>query len=232
VKASIAFHALALSVLVTAAAGAQVGYPPNRSPFVDIERTQEITLLGGYFSAARDPAGTAPRSGALTGVHYEWRASGPAHLTAEFAHIGSSHELIDPAKIGAARDLGVVNRSLYSFDAGLAMSLTGARTRHQIAPLLKLGAGFVSDLKGTPDSSGFKFGTRFAFTWGGGVRWIPSATGRFAVRVDVTNRLYTIGYPESFYVPPTGGTAVLSDGQARSFWTNNPAFTLGISRLF
>jgi len=77
---------------------------------------------------------------------------------------------------------------------------------------------------------GFKFGTRFAINWGAGIRWVPG--GRWQVRGDITNRLYTISYPDAFYVAPAGGTAVIPATQAKSFWTNNPAFTLGISRLF
>ena len=57
--------------------------------------------------------------------------------------------------------------------------------------------------------------------------------GKWGVRFDVKNRMYTIGYPEAFYVAPTGGgTPVVPTTQTKSFWLNNPAFTLGISRLF
>jgi hypothetical protein len=33
-------------------------------------------------------------------------------------------------------------------------------------------------------------------------------------------------------VAPAGGTAIIPSTQAKSFWTNNPALTIGISRLF
>jgi len=232
VKASTTRRVVTLCALAAVPAFGQVGYPPTKSPYVDILTTQELTLVAGPFTPREVAGDVAPKSGLLTGVHYEWRASGPAHLTAEVARIASTRHLIDPAKTGAARELGTVNRPLYSVDLGLGMSLTGARTWHQIVPLLKAGAGFVSDFHSAADSGGFKFGTRFALSWGGGVRWIPGGNRGFQIRADITNRLYTIGYPESYYTAPTGGTAVLPEGQARSFWTNNPAFTLGISRLF
>jgi len=44
--------------------------------------------------------------------------------------------------------------------------------------------------------------------------------------------MYQLGYPQTYYLEPTGGTPVVSATQAKSFWLNNPAFTLGISRLF
>jgi len=56
--------------------------------------------------------------------------------------------------------------------------------------------------------------------------------GNWQVRGDIKNRLYTISYPEAYYVAPTGGTPVVPTTQAKSFWLNNPAFTLGLSRLF
>jgi hypothetical protein len=56
--------------------------------------------------------------------------------------------------------------------------------------------------------------------------------GHWQVRADLTNRSYTIAYPEAFFVAPAGGTPILSANESRSLWVNNPAFTLGLSRLF
>lgn len=223
---------VSIVMLVAAAGGsaAQVGYTPARSPYIDLTTTQEFTVLAGPFVAKRDPAGVGPQSGPLVGLHYEWRAGGPAHLTAEVARISSDRRLVDPLKSGAGRELGTVARPLYSGDFGLGMALTGARSWHHLVPELKSGVGFVSDFHSEPDSGGFKFGTRFAFTWGAGIRWVPG--GRLQVRADLNNRLYTIGYPETYYVAPTGGTAVVPTSQSKSFWTNNPALTIGLSYLF
>ena len=217
-------------VIAPTAAFAQVGYPPARSPYLDLEHAQELTLFGGQYHAHRDPADVGPQSGFITGLHYEWRAGGPAHLTGEFARISSDRNLIDPAKAGAARELGTGSRPLYSFSAGLGLSTTGAKSWHHIVPELQGGLGIVSDFRSQADSGGFKFGTRFAFTWGGGVRYVPG--GRWAIRADLTNRMYQLGYPQTYYLEPTGGTPVVQSTQAKSFWLNNPAITLGISRLF
>jgi hypothetical protein len=211
-------------------ASAQVGHTPATSPYLDLEHSQSLTLIGGQYHAHRDPADVGPQSGLLTGLHYEWRAGGPAHLTGEFARISSDRNLIDPAKPDPARQLGTGSRPLYSFDAGLGLSLTGAKSWHNIVPELEGGLGIVSDFRSQADSGGLKFGTRFAFTWGGGIRYVPG--GRWSIRADITNRLYQMGYPQSYYVAPTGGDPVVASTQARAFWLNNPAFTLGISRLF
>jgi hypothetical protein len=88
----------------------------------------------------------------------------------------------------------------------------------------------ISDFRAKADTGGFKFGTRFAFNWGGGIRIVPG--GSWQIRADVKNRMYTLGYPQTYYAVPTGGSSVVASTQSKSFWLNNPAFTLGLSYLF
>ena len=209
---------------------AQVGYPPARSPYLDLEHTQELTVIAGWFHGHRDAANVGPQSGALTGLHSEWRAGGPVHLIAEVARIESDRRQIDPFKTGAARELGTISRPLYNANVGLGLSLTGGKSWHHIVPEVAAGVGLISDLHAQPDTGGFQFGTRFALNWGGGIRIVPG--GRWQIRGDIENRLYTLGYPQTFYETPTGGTPVLPPTQAKSFWLNNPAFTFGLSYLF
>jgi len=123
-----------------------------------------------------------------------------------------------------------VNRPLWAADFDLGLNLTGGRSWHHIVPEVSTGVGLISDLRTSPDSGGYKFGTRFAFNYGGGLRIVPG--GRWSIRADLTNRAYSMSYPESFYIAPIGGTAVLKSTQSKSFWTNNPAYTLGLSYLF
>jgi hypothetical protein len=215
---------------VAAPLSAQVGYPPSRSPYVDLEHTQELTVVGGWYHGHRDAANVGPQSGAITGVHYEWRAGGPAHLIGEVARISSDRRLINPFKTGTGRELGTVSRPLYTVDAGLGLSLTGGKSWHRIVPELTGGLGLISDLRAKADTGGFKFGTRFAFNWGGGIRIVPG--GNWQIRGDIKNRMYTLGYPQTYYSVPTGGSPVVAPTQAKSFWLNNPAFTLGLSYLF
>jgi hypothetical protein len=230
VKKSVPSIASGLLFILGSVAGAQVGHTPARSPYFDIEQSQEWTLLAGEFHGHRDPVNVGPQSGAIFGLHYEWRAGGPAHLLAEVARISSERNVINPFVTGKARELGNRSQPLYTADVGLGIGLTGAKSWHHIVPELTGGLGLISDFRTTADTGGYTFGTRFALNWGGGIRVVPG--GKWAFRADVKNRLYTIGYPEAFYVAPAGGTAVVPTTQSKSFWLNNPAFTLGISRLF
>lgn len=221
----------ALLLGASASAGAQVGFPPERSPYKDFEPRHELSLLVGVDESNLDPAGVTPNGGLVTTGRYQWRAGGPANLFAQITRVGARRTVIDPSRSAVARSLGERDWPTYALDLGLAMSLTGEKSWHSLMPLVSGGAGVVSDLKSGTDVGGFKFGTRFAFDWGAGLRYVPG--GRWALRADVTNRLYTISYPSSYYTAPSGGgTPVLNSSQAKSSWTNHAAFTLGLAYVF
>src|SRR5688572_26790325 len=94
------WYGIALTLTAAGAAGAQVGYPPNQSPFRDLRERQEITFYSGYFRAKLDPARVVPRSGPIVGLHYQWRASGPANLTLDAARVESERRVLDPEATG------------------------------------------------------------------------------------------------------------------------------------
>jgi hypothetical protein len=224
------FAAMAALFFLAATARAQVGYPPARSPYLDLPYTQEITAIAGYYVGRDDPAGVVPGNGSVIGAHYEWRAGGPAHLIGELARIGSSRTILDPSKPAATRNLGQQSWPLYAAEFGLGMSLTGARSWHHFVPEAKAGVGLVSDLKGKADVGDFKYGTRFALTWGAALRYVPG--GRYQLRVDLSNRLNSISYPDAYFRAPSGGGTPILTGRDKSVWRNNPSLTIGLSYLF
>jgi len=220
--------AIALA-FVTTTAGAQVGHLPSQSPFVDLESGQELTFFAGYFKAGRDPVGVTPRSGPMFGLRYEIRVGGPAQIMARIARVSSERFPIDPTQSGAAAQLGKRSVSMNLVDVNVVVNLTGQKSFHGIVPVINLGAGIAScGCNVEPDP--YRFGTPFAFSLGGGLRYVPG--GRFQLRVDVNDYLYQLKYPTAYYVAPTGGSAAAAPKQARSFWKNNPAITLGASYLF
>src|SRR3954465_2044170 len=161
-----ALRTCVLTLLVAAAAarsaGAQVGYDPKRSPYRDIAETQEVTFFTGYYKAKADPGGVAPQSGAIVGTHYAWRAGGPAHLTFDFARVSSQRAVLDPERsacptgtAGNCKVVGTFHWPVYLIDAGLAMSLTGARSFFRIVPEIRAGAGLASDFHTESDVGDF-----------------------------------------------------------------------------
>ena len=225
---------------------AQVGYPPQQSPYRDLRETMEVTFYSGYYRAKKDAARVAPVSGPIFGAHYQWRAGGPANLTVDVARIASERRVLDPEKNGSTtvgtettvcavkettcKSAGVYRWPLYSLDGALAMALTGERSFWRMVPEVKAGVGLVTDFHSQPDVGQFAFGTRFALNWGAGVRLLPG--GRYSFRADITNRLYTVKYPVTYYVPADDGTTIFGPRQNRSAWLNNPAFTVGVSYMF
>lgn len=217
--------------LASATADAQVGYPPAKSPFVDVETRHEVTAIFGYFSAKRDPAKVAPQSGPMAGLQYEWRASGPVHVGLGIMSVLSERTTLDPSKPAATRTVGTETQPLYAAEGFLALSLTGERSWHGLMPMAGAGLGLITNAKGA-DVGGFRFGTRFAFPWGVGVRWIPGG-GRFELRADVKDWMYTIKYPQAYYTARVSGEEpILSSSTRTSRWTNNFAMTLGGSITF
>ncbi len=208
---------------------AQVGYPPERSPFRDLEYRHELTLFGGSYNAGKDPAGVAPRGGPMAGVRYEARVGGPAQLMVRIAYVQSERAALDPSKPEASRDLGVHAAPLYMADVGISVNLTGQKSYRHLVPTLNGGLGIVGggkDVEGDP----YSFGTPFAITYGAGVRYVPG--GRFAMRLGLDAYLYRLEYPTAYYTAASDGTAVVGPRQATNFWKNNVALTIGASYLF
>lgn len=223
---------IALAMVVLAhRAPAQVGHTPQGSPYVDLVYRQEVTTFSGYLNTQRDPAGVAPRSGPLAGVRYALYLGGPAYLTGRIAYARSERTVLDPLEPASRRVvLPAASVPLLLADAGIALSLTGFKSWHNLIPEVNGGLGVVSDFRTNGDVGGFSFGTRFALTLGAGIRWVPG--GRFQLRGDLTDNLYRVAYPASYYQAASDGTAILPGRQPRALWTHNPAITLGVSYMF
>jgi hypothetical protein len=221
--------ALALVVVATTAR-AQVGHLPQNSPFRDVETSQELTFFGGRYGAGQDAINVAPHGGPMFGLRYEKHLGGPASLMVRWSHVNSERFPIDPTKSGSAAQLGKKSVSLNLYDINLALNLTGEKSFHHIVPVVNVGAGIAS-CSCTVALDPYKFGTPFAFSFGGGLRYVPG--GRFQLRADLNDYLYQLKYPTQYYRVPTDGTApAVPPNQSRTFWKNNVALTLGASVLF
>ena len=222
---------IALALLLLAASSPvlaqEVGHIPSESPYRDIAYKQEITPFIGYYAAGEDPAGVAPRSGPMVGARYEIRIGGPAQFMARLAYVSSERMIIDPQQPVGSRELGVSSTSLYLADVGISLNLTGQKSWNGLVPVVTGGAGVVSDFE-KADVGGFRFGTQFAITVGGGIRWVPQ-NSRLQVRVDLADYLYQISYPTSYVADSEEQPRVT---RKQSAWTNNLALTAGVSYRF
>ena len=217
-------------MIFTPALHAQVGYEPEESPFRDLQYRQELTGFLGWYDAGRDVAGVAPQGGPMVGARYEVRVGGPAQFTARFARVASERKILDPAKPADERHVGTEDWPLYLADLSLSLNLTGQKSWHRLVPVLNGGAGIVSDFESDADVGGYRFGTQFAFSFGAGLRYVPG--GRFQARVDLSDWIYQVEYPEAYRLPASDSTSVIRSTQALRNWKHNVALTVGASYLF
>lgn len=216
---------------IAAPLAAQVGHVPQRSPYIDLEYRQEATLFGGYYSAGTDPVGVAPRSGPMVGVRYDLRIGGPAALTSRVAYVSSQRNIIDPRRPAATRIVQAdVAWPIYLADVGISLNLTGQRSYRRFVPFVSSGLGVATDFKGGADVGAWRFGTPFAISFGGGIKWVPA--GNLQARIDLSDQLYQIKYPNSYYVTASDGTSVLKLDDAKNDWTSNLGISFGVSYLF
>ena len=60
------------------------------------------------------------------------------------------------------------------------------------------------------------------------MRYLPR-NSRVALQASVGSYLYSIRYPDSYYVQSSDGTSVLGANEARTQWHNNWTTTFGLS---
>ncbi len=223
---------LAIMICRATPGSAQVGHLPGQSPFRDLVYKQELSLLTGYHAGSKGRAEVAPAGGQLLGVRYEIRIGGPATFTARLARVWSERTVIDPTRPDSTRSLGKRDWPIYLSDVGISINLTGQKSFWQLVPVVNGGIGVASDFSKGGDPGGYSFGTPFAFTFGGGLKWVGS--GRLQLRLDISDYLYQLEYPDSYFTPPTGETtgAVLARSASKNEYTHNAVITLGASYLF
>ncbi len=216
---------LALTLAATPVA-AQVGFTPSESPYRDLTWKQSLGAFAGGLDTGRDAADVGPQPGWLAGVRYDLRIGGPVLLTGRLAMGPTSRRVVNPAKPAASRFLGDQTSQLFAADLGLAMNLTGQKSYHRFVPVLSGGVGIASDFRGNPDDGGYRFGTRFSFNWGLGVRY--HTDGRWEPRVDFTNYLWQLQYPPDYAVRPSDGSPAIL-GKKSSPWMGNHLWSFGLS---
>jgi hypothetical protein len=210
---------------------AQVGTLPETSPFRDVEKRQDFTLLFGPSFGGHDKVGAAPRGGTAIGLRYDINlGETPLVFTSSIMRQSSSRDILQPGQPLANRVGAHVSSSLWMLDAGFTLLVTGNRSWHSLAPSVTLGVGFVSDNSVASDTSRFALGNLFAPVVGFGVKYSPLRS-RWTLRADLTNRFYNVPYPASFR-DSTPGIPRLVPINTKSSWTRNTMLTLGLVRSF
>jgi hypothetical protein len=224
----------------TSPAAAQVGFPPEQSPYRDIRSRHVVSAIGGYLAGSRGQIGIAPSDGRFAGLRYDIALGGPtdASIGAQYAQL--KRLVVDPGAAPDVRVSGPVTQGVFMFDVGLSILLTGRKTWHRLSPYLGATAGMAFG-EGVPsDSSGFRFRAKFYAGPALGIRWY--AAQRLMLRVEGRNLFWQIKYPERFFEAPSRApdTAPVllrdTDPSTRddpdAQWLQHPTLTIGLGYAF
>jgi len=211
---------------------AQVGHPPDASPFRDLRRGMGAQLQLGFLTGERGDVGVGHSSGMTFGLRYQAALGGPTLFTAGVAYAQTDRFIVDPLKDSLTRKSGPFPDDMLLADVGLQFLLTGSKTWHGIAPYIGASLGLaVSEGFPAADSSGYRFGTKFTVAPGAGVRWFP--TRRLSVAADLRAIFWKLRYPSSFKVPNAiDSSRVLSVTAPETDWTTHPWLSIGVGWIF
>ena len=210
---------------------AQVGHPPNRSPYRDITLGGSFVPAVGYLSGDRGVVGVGPSNGKVFGVRYERPLSRVLGASLSVADALTSRYVVDPTKDSASRTSGPVDNSVVLLDVGLHMVLTGGKTWHGFAPYLGVSAGVAVASAVPSDTSQYRFRTRFTFGPQLGLRWY--LWERLSLRADARVLFWRLTYPLQFRDPsPVDGSRALPETGALTEWTRHPWLSAGVGWTF
>lgn len=217
---------LALGLLCPSNALAQVGHRPDKSPYEDFKIGQTLTIMGGWLAMQRDPAKVAPDASWLAALRYDIGVGGPASLFVRYTGSPSQRQVLVPTNPRPSRVLEAPSVTTHLLDGGLDIALTGKKTWRRLLPSVNGGVGIVSDFA-SADTGGYRFGTKFSFSYGFSMRYITR--GGPQLRVDLTNFIWQYQYPDRYFVLASDTTAILSDTRNRSAWRGNWGLSAGVS---
>lgn len=227
----------ALSLLALLAAGplaAQVGHPPDQSPYRDITHGNGLLFTYGHVGGSGGSLGVGPHSADGWGLRYDVRLSGLLGAHLGFSHFSGIRDAYYPDDSVAKRRKGPFTQSVTLIGAGMQANLTGAKSWHRLAPFIdgEIGAAIGSAI-GADTTSFYNFGTKLYLQPGTGAEWY--VTDRLRVRFDARLIFWNLKYPSSFFQVPTQeptGAPIIPAGGSASQWTATSWLGLGLHYAF
>ncbi len=219
---------LSTVLLIPALAGppslaAQVGHPPQSSPYSDLAKGTSFTVLGGRFLGDGGRQGVGPHSGYTFGIRYDLRASRALALGLGVERGNLQRLIITPSQPVAQRISGPVDQQVTFAEAFITLNLTGGKTWHGFAPFTGIVSGVAFATSTPADTSGYNFGKKFFFAPAAGFRMFLG--DRLHLRAEVRGSFWKLSYPPSFNAGITPVTANVSE------WNLTPWFVVGLGLI-
>ncbi|HEU4761288.1 MAG TPA: hypothetical protein VFS74_03130 [Gemmatimonadales bacterium] len=225
---------LFLLAATAAAASAQVGHPPDRSPYHDILPGHTILPFVGFIGGSGGPLGVGPHHGMIYGGRYDVRSSQTMELGVSVAHGTLDRLIVNPFVKLANRTTGPVDQKVTFADLTIQLNLTGGKTWNGFAPFVSLSGGMAFAGDTPADTSGYRFGNKFYVAPTIGTRVF--VTSHLLLRADMRGAFWKLTYPSSYAAEPVEepGTeqsnAVRPDGDL-SDWELTPWLQVGVGYL-
>ncbi len=216
--------ALALAGPTTAAA--QVGHPPESSPYRDIRYGGYLNVFGGRFGGSGGAIGVAPHDGRTVGLRWNFLGNRPVQIGLGFASGTMSRLIQEPTRSPETRISGPVDQQVIWTDVVLQFNLTGGKRWRGLAPFTGVATGLAFTEKTSEDSTGFRMGNKFYLAPMAGTRLFVS--DRLYLQLEGRYVFWQVKYPAGFRNPqdPTG-TPLLPD-DALAEWTVSPWVQIGL----
>jgi hypothetical protein len=228
--------AIALLLLVSSVATAQVGHRPESSPYRDIRKGHTFTVTAGYLSGDGGDLNIGPHKGTVFGGRYDIRTGSTIQLGFAVARGDLQRFIVDPFVQLANRRSGPVDQSVVFAELNLQFNVTGGKSWNRIAPFVGAGGG-LAFASGTPaDTSRYEFGRKFYFVPSAGMRVFFS--DRLHLRAEARATFWKLTYPTTFQEEPPEEPGTPEDpnavipGNKLTEWTTSPWFQVGLGYSF
>jgi hypothetical protein len=209
---------------------AQVGHPPDHSPYHDVKHGRTLILGGGYLSGSRGAVGVGPSNGAITSARFEVPFGKPLAFFFGAGYGRLSRFIADPTKDAASHISGPITVDVVVVEGGLHLLLSNAKTWHGIAPILGASAGVIIARDPPADSSGYRFRAKGLFGPELGMRFYLGR--RVALRADARLVFWQLRYPLAYKQPSPDGSRVQEIGEPEKEWTRHPWISIGLGWTF
>ena len=226
--------------LAAAPLSAQVGHPPNRSPYRDIVHGKSLTVMYGDVGGSGGKIGVGPHDGRSYGMRFDIRVGTPIQFGFTVARADLKRLIVSAADSVNNRVDGPVDQSLTMVEGALQINLTGKKTWNHLAPFVGGTIGYLSGSAlpaSQPDSSGYKFGSKFYFAPAAGIRVFFGKS--LHLRLEARQLLWKLTYPSAYQrepaaqpsTDPTKPNSVLK-GAKLTEWTGGRELRLGLGFNF
>src|SRR5574338_290457 len=136
---------LSLPVLLlmasSAPAMAQVGHPPDRTPYRDLVPGHTFTPMAGYVGGSGGPLKLGPHAGMVYGARYDFRSNRNLGFALSVATGKLDRLIVNPFVKLANRTSGPVQQRTTFVDLTAQFNVSGGKSWHGLAPYIGLSGG-------------------------------------------------------------------------------------------